>query len=107
MIKSLMTMQNGKLDKKEMLKMAAGMVIGISADVVISMLLKKNLPPVRGYRKVAAAIGTFILSMKIGEDCENYFYKVWDETKDTLDEAKTEIEKAAVEGQVEANGSVE
>ncbi len=107
MVKSFISMQSGKIDKKEMIKMSAGMLIGVGADVTVSLLLKHLLPPVKGRHKIAVAIGSFILSMKIGEDCETYFYKIWDETKAALDEAKTVIEQDEAEGQVETNGGDE
>lgn len=97
MVKSIVSMQNGTMEKSEMIKMTAGIVIGIAADMVVSALIKEHLPFARGWRKGMLRLGVMIISMKIGEDCENYFNKVWDETKSALDEAKTEIEQAVPE----------
>ena len=108
MIKSVASMQKGKIDRNEKLKMTAGILVGLGADAVISSLLKTHVPAVKGWRKIGMALGIFILSLKVGEDCENYFYKVWDETRDALKEAKTEMEKAQEEvKEAEADGSAE
>lgn len=103
MIKSVASMQNGKASKSEKIKMLAGIIIGIGADAVISAILKKHVPVTKGWRKIGMALGSFIIAMKVGEDCENYFYKVWDETSDALKEAKTELEKTSEEEEVAAD----
>ena len=106
MINSIVSLQNGKMEKGEMIKMAAGIVIGIAVDMAVGAVIKEHLPFARGWRKGMLKLGVFALSMKIGEECENYFYKVWDDTKASLDEAKTELqnigkEETPVEGTVE------
>lgn len=101
MVKSIATMQDGKTEMSEKLKMAAGFVVGIAADMAIGAILKTHIPVMRGWRKLMVGIGAFIIGMKVGEDCENYFYKVWDDTKQVVDEANAELKKMAEEPAVE------
>lgn len=97
MIKSIATMQNGPQSKGDMIKMGAGIVIGMAADMAVSVLLTKHMPLYLGWKKWALKLGVFVLGMKVGEDCEEYFYKVWDDTKDALKEAKTEMAEVIAE----------
>ena len=96
MIKSINNLKNISKDN-DILKTAVGIIAGFSADMTISALIKYLLPKVGGWKKAAFAIGTFVIAMKIGEDCEAYVNKVWDETATTLNEAKTELKKAEEE----------
>lgn len=105
MIKSVASMQNGKTTKNEKIKMCIGILVGIGADAVVSAILKQHVPVAKGWRKALMALGSFVLAMKVGEDCENYFHKVWDETSDALKEAKTELEKTSEEEEVEPNAA--
>ena len=106
MVKSIVSMQNAdEMGKAEKVKMITGIVIGVAADMAVTTMLKTHLPVLRGWRKLMIGIGAFIIGMKIGEDCENYFYKVWDDTKTSLKEAKNELEQIGKE--VPAEGSVQ
>ena len=107
MIKSVASMPKGTVDKGEKIKTVAGILAGLGADAVISSLLKAHVPAVKGWRKIGIALGIFIISLKVGEECEEYFRKVWDETRDALKEAKTEMEQPKEEGAAEENGSGE
>lgn len=107
MIKSVASIQKGTTEKGEKIKTVAGILAGLGADAVISSLLKSHVPAVKGWRKIGIALGIFIISLKVGEECENYFCKVWDETKKALKEAKTEMETAEKEAEAESDGSAE
>lgn len=104
MIKSAIAMQNDKLSKREMIKMGAGLLIGVAVDMTVTALVGRYLPSTKGWRRVMRAVGTFALGMKIGEDVENYFYQVYDETKDAIKEV-AEIAKDAA-SEVRAEGAV-
>ena len=86
----------------DMLRMAAGMIVGIGADMAISALLGSHIPAGSGWKRVMRKLGIFIISMKIGEDCEVYFNKVFDETRDALGEARKEMQTS-----IPAEGSVQ
>ncbi len=97
MINSLASMKDKEMTKKDMLKMAAGIVICIGADVTVTTLIGHHMPSLKGWKKYAVMLGTFVLGMKAGEEAENYFYQVFDETEQTLKQAKTEIDKVVEE----------
>lgn len=102
MIKSLVEMQNGTIDKKAMVKTLTGMLICVGVDVTVTTLIGHHMPSIRGWRRLAIGLGTFVLGMKAGEEAENYFYKVFDETTAALTEAKNELEQAVDEASKEA-----
>lgn len=95
MINSIMKIGNEKLTKKEMIKLAAGIAVNVCADLTITALMAAHMPVGTGIRKVIRWIGMFAIGMKVGEDAENYFYKVYDETCNTMKEVKDELETAA------------
>lgn len=90
------------MKKGELLKMAAGMIVGIGADMALSALLGAHVPESVGWRKLLRRIGIFVLAMKAGEDAENYFNRVYEETQNALNEAKKEMQTPVTgEGSVE------
>ena len=96
------TLSGEGMTKGEMLKMAAGIIVGVGADMALSAFLGAHMPEGVGWRRVMRRIGIFVLSMKIGEDAENYFNKVFDETREAMSEAKKEMQKSSgPEGTVE------
>ena len=86
-------MQGGEMDKKELLKMGAGLVVGFAADIAVGALFHAHIPPQRGFVKLLTKLGIFVLAMKAGEEAEEYFYKVMDDTKAAMNEAKEEAKK--------------
>ena len=81
----------------ETVKLGVGLVFGFAADMAISALLKSHIPQTSGFTKVMVKLGVFAIAMKVGEDVENYIYKVADEAKETYIEAKEEAKKAVQE----------
>ena len=103
MIQSAVKTFSGEpLKKGDLFKMAAGMIVGIGADMALSALLGTHVPEGVGWRKLMRRLGIFVLAMKAGEEAENYFNKVFEETRDALNDARKEMEKP-----VEAEGSVD
>lgn len=107
MVNSLISMQKEKLTTKDKVKQIAGLAICFGADFAITMLLGSHMPIMKGWKKGLAAIGTFIIAMKVGEDCENYFYKVFDDTETVIKEAKTEIDQVVTNDIPEKTEAVE
>lgn len=103
MIQNAVKMTAGEPMKKgDMLKMAAGIIVGIGADMALSALLGAHVPECIGWKKALRRLGIFILAMKAGEDAENYFNQVFDETRDALSEARKEMQNPIpTEGSVE------
>lgn len=81
----------------ETLKLGAGFVIGLAADIAITALLKGRIPPGKGFTRLMIKLGVFAIAMKTGEDVENYFYKVVDDTKEAYQEISQEAKKAVQE----------
>lgn len=81
----------------ETLKLGAGMVIGMAADMAVAAILKQHIPVSRGITKLMIKLGIFAVAMKVGDDVETYFYKVADDAKATYMEAKEEARKAVQE----------
>lgn len=102
MINSIASMQNGNLSKKDMLKMAIGIVVCVGTDITVTTLIGHHMPTLKGWKKMAVMLGTFVLGMKAGEDAENYFYKVFDETETELKKTKTELDQIISETVEEA-----
>ncbi len=103
MIKNAVKSLSGEPMKTgDMVRMAAGMIVGIGADMAISALLGSHVPEGMGWRRMLRKLGIFVLAMKVGEDAEAYFNKVFDETRDALIEAHKEMETP-----IQAEGSVE
>ena len=84
----------------ETIKLGAGMVLGLAADMAVAALLKRHIPVSKGITKVLIKLGIFAVAMKIGDDVETYFYKVADEAKETFAEAKEEAKKAVQEAMI-------
>ena len=91
-----------KLTTIEKVKLTAGFLIGIGADMTVAALIGRYLPNVSGWRKVMMRLGAFVIAMKIGEECEKYFCTVYEETATAIKEAHDEIKAAE-----EAEGVVE
>ncbi len=101
MIQSIVSMGDKKLTKKEMAKLGLGFFIGACADLTVSALIGHLLPSSTGIRRLIRGIGIFVIGLKVGEDIENHFYKVYDETESTIAEAKEEFAKDIQESSVE------
>lgn len=89
----------------ETIKLGVGFAIGIAADIAVTVLIKGHLPVTKGFTKLMVKVGVFAIGMKIGEDVENYFYKVVDDAKETYNEAKKEAKKAVQEAMDEAGAA--
>lgn len=96
MIRSITDIQKGT-SNADKVKSLIGIAVGLGADAAISMLLKSHLPPVKGWKKLGIGLGIFVLSMKVGEECEEYFRKVWEDTVKAFREARTETNDIPVE----------
>lgn len=81
----------------ETIKLAAGLAVAFAADIAITTLLKQHIPIGHGFMKLMTKLGIFAIGMKVGEDVEEYFHKVWDDTAEAAKEAKKEAEKAVIE----------
>lgn len=97
MFKSIAMMQQSDkmMTKKDMIKMGIGIAIAFGVDFTVSTLISHHLPSARGWKKLMYMLGTMALSMKVGEDCEEYFYVMFDETSAAMKEAKEELDKVA------------
>jgi hypothetical protein len=97
MIKSLSKITNGeKMTTGEIIKTGLGLVISLGTDIAVCSLFGHFIGG-KGAIRILGKIGAAILAMKAGEDAEEYFYKIFDETKDALDEAKVEVDKIVME----------
>ena len=99
MIKGLnKIMGNGeKMKPKDILKISAGLVVSVGADIAVCSLFGSHMPAGKGVAKILCKIGSAMLAMMAGEAAEEYFYKIFDETAEALNEAKTEVEKLETE----------
>lgn len=79
------------------IKLGTGLVIAFAADIAVSSLLKTHIPVGKGIVKLLMKLGIFTIGMKVGEDVENYFYKVCEDTKAAWEEARKEAEARAAE----------
>ena len=86
------------------IKLGAGLLIGIAADVAVTALLKQHVPVGKGIVRLLCKLGIFAIGMKVGEDVENYFYQFYDDTKSDWAEAKQEAEKQVAEALKETKG---
>lgn len=82
------TVSGEPMDRGEMLKMAAGMLVGFGVDMAVTALMGAHMPKGTGWRRVLRQLGIFALAMKLGEDAENYFNKVYTETMDAVYEMR-------------------
>lgn len=97
MVKSIASMQDKELTTKDKIKMGVGIAICFGADMVITTLIGHHMPSLKGWKKAMTMLGTFMIGMKVGEDIENYFYQVCDDTETALKEAKNEIDEVSKE----------
>lgn len=91
MIQSIKLMQNNEHNASDMLKMSLGVIFGLAADAAVSAALGGLMPNGKGWKHLLRIGGTFILAMMAGEKAEEYVYKVFDDTKAALTEAKEEL----------------
>lgn len=75
------------------IKLGAGLLVGLAADVAVTALLKQYVPIGKGIIRLLCKLGIFAIGLKVGEDVENYFYQFYDDTKSDWAEAKEEAEK--------------
>lgn len=100
MIANLVNLKKGdtKMSKAEAIKMGIGTIISLGVDFALGTVLGSFLPvSMRGWKRALYCIGALGLSLKLGEDAENYFYKVYDETKQAVTEAKKELDETTPE----------
>lgn len=102
---AMKTIAGEPIKKGDLLKMAVGMIVGIGADMAVSAILGTHMPEGAGWRKAMRRIGIFILAMKAGEEAEEYFCKVYDDTRDTINEWNES--KKDGKDPVETEGTVE
>ena len=81
----------------ETLKTLGGAAVNIGTDMVVGALLATGLCPKKGIKRAVGSLGIFMLSMKVGDLAEEYFYEVVDDLKEAFGKAKQEIEEAAKE----------
>lgn len=87
----------GKQNVGETLKTIGGAAVNVGTDMVIGMMLAAGLCPKKGLKRAVGSLGIFMLSMKVGDIAEEYFYEIWDDLKEAFGTAKKEIEEAARE----------
>ena len=97
MTQSIKILSEGKMTASDTLKMSLGLIFGIAADAAVSAALGGLMPAGRGWKHILRIGGTFILAMMAGEKAEEYVYKVFDDTKGALMEAKEEMKAAEPE----------
>lgn len=104
-INELKSTLRGEKTIGDTIKSVGGMVVGFGADIVATMALTAltagGAKSSKGLKKVAIGAGIFMLSMKIGEEVEEYFYKTCDGLKDAFSKAKKEVEEAKKEAETE------
>ena len=85
------------------LKTIGGMVVNYGSDIAVATALTALTAGTKkkGFKKAALGVGIFVLSMKIGEEAETYFYKVVDDLKETFKTAKKEVAEALEEADEE------
>ena len=91
MIQSIKTISGGDLKASDTLKMSLGLIFGIAADAAVSAALGGLMPAGKGWKHLLRSGGTFILAMMAGEKAEEYVYKVFDDTRSALTEARQEM----------------
>lgn len=97
MIQSIKTLSGGEMKASDTLKMSLGLIFGIAADAAVSAALGGLMPAGRGWKHLLRIGGVFVLAMMAGEKAEEYVYKVFDDTKNALTEAKQEMSPGEAE----------
>ena len=92
MIGNLLNLKNQN-NPGDNLKLGVGLLAGIAADMVIAGLIKAHMPITKGVVKLLVTLGIFAISMKAGEEVEEYVIRVWDDTRESIKEAKEEARK--------------
>ena len=86
----------------DVLKMIGGLAVNVGTDLVIGTALAAFVSPKKGLKRIIGGLGVLILAMKFGEDAENYFYKVVNDTKEVINATKKDVEEAVKEATEEA-----
>lgn len=81
----------------ETLKMGVGLIFSFAADMAVTAMLKQHVPAGKGLMRIMTKLGIFAIGMKVGEDVENYFYKIVDDTTAAMKEAKEEAKVMVLE----------
>ena len=96
-LKSLADTAKGNKSIGETAKMIAGLAVNVGAELVIGAALAAFVDKKKGIKKIVGGLGVLILAMKFGEEAENYFYKLVDDTKDVIAKTKADVEEAVKE----------
>jgi len=96
-LKSLTDTAKGNKSFGETAKMVAGLAVNIGADLVIGATLAAFVDKKKGIKRIVGSLGVLILAMKFGEEAENYFYKLVDDTKEVIAKTKADVEEAVKE----------
>lgn len=91
----------GEKNIGETLKTIGGAAVNVGTDMVVGTLLAAGLCPKKGLKRAVGSLGIFMLSMKVGDLAEEYFYEIIDDLKEAFGKAKEEIEAAAKEEETE------
>ena len=89
----------GEQDVGKTLRTLAGTAVNIGADMLTASILAAGLCPKKGIKRAVGYFALIVLSMKVGDVAEEFFYEVIDDMKDAFGTAKKELEEAKKEAE--------
>lgn len=89
------------------MKTLAGTAVNVGADLVVGTILAAGLCPKKGLKRAVGSMAILMLSMKVGDIAEDYFYELVDDLKEAFGNAKKELEEAAKEVEEKAEENKE
>lgn len=102
-LKEIQSTFKGEKSVGDTLAKVGGLAVNIGTDLVVGGLLTAFVDKGKGIKRILGAVGVFIFAMKCGEEAENYFYKVVEDTKEAISSAKKQVKEVVEE--VEADSA--